>query len=501
MNNEQLTINNEQFGITESSGKLKSLFVPSSHCSLLIAHCSLFFFPLLALLAATLPVFAQDDLEAARLNTLKYGTETEIATLIQTLKSENADYLDNEIIKLVENTRNKRILGGAFAFFAEREKNGLETRAMRAIEERDDEENDTVLAAIDYLGRIKAAPAAPVFKTLIESGERRYMNAAFRALGQVSGNDRDETAEYLVDFYENRDAGSENQRDIIAAIGAAGSPMAVPFLAGLAGDNETRPVLRIAALDAIEKIGDAAGLDAVLACVSSKDPNIRAAAITALGPFSGAKVDEAILDAFRDSFYKTRIAAAQASRRRKLAEAVPYLKFRAERDDIPLVKDEAIRALGAISGAGAPGNADALGILEELFTSRKNSDRVRIAAGEMIMQNAPDRLLDAFIKELDEAKQKNQTNLYNGFLKILGNTKCSGLETIAKRLMQDKGATEKAIGLDIAANNSLVSLSQEIKTIAQEKNEGLSGKAKRTLEKLGISNSMSNEQGAVSSEQ
>jgi HEAT repeat protein len=455
--------------------------VPSSHCSLLTAHCSLLLFFLLFALFSTLSLFAQDDLEATRLNTLKYGTETEIAALIQTLKTESADYLDNEIIKLVENTRNNKILGGAFTFFADREKSGLETRALRAIEERDDEENETVHAAIDYLGKIKAASAAPVFKTLLESGERRFMNAAFRALGQVSGSNNDETAEYLIDFYENRDAGSENQREIIAAVGAAGSPKAVSFLAGLAGDNETRPVLRMAALEAIAKIGDPSGLDATLACVSSKDPNIRAAAVTALGPFSGANVDAAILDAFRDSFYKTRIAAAQASRQRKLADAVPYLKFRAERDDIPTVREEAIRALGAIA------NGDANNILEELFTTRKNSDRVRITAGEMLMQNAPDRFLDVFIKELDEAKQKNQISLYNGFLKTLSVTKCSGLETIARRLMQDRGATEKAVALDMAANNGLTSLAQEIKAVAAEKNEGLSGKAKRTLEKLGIS--------------
>jgi HEAT repeat protein len=484
MSNEQLTMSNEQFKTPKSFlSVLRYLtcYLLSVICYLLPATCYL------------LPVYAQDDLEATRLNTLKYGTETEIAALIQTLKTESADYLDNEIIKLVENTRNNKILGGAFVFFAEGEKNGLEARAMRAIEERDDEENDTVLAAIDYLGRIKAVSAAPVFKALLESGERRFMNAAFRALGQVSVNNKDETAEYLVDYYENRDATGENQRDIIAAIGAAGSPKAVPFLAGLAGDNETRPVLRMAALDAIAKIGDPEGLDAVLACVSSKDPNIRSTAVTALGPFSGANVDAAIFDAFRDSFYKTRIAAAQASRQRKLPEAVPYLKFRAERDDIPAVREEAIRALGAIAsanalgGAGAPGNSDANNILEELFTSRKNSDRVRITAAEMIMQNAPDRYLDTFIKELDEAKQKNLTNLYNGLLKILGGTKCSGLETITRRLMQDRGVSEKAIALDMAANNNLTSLAPEIRTVAQEKNEGLSGKAKRTLEKLGVS--------------
>jgi len=465
-----------------------SYFAPSRLCE---SKITFFLFSLFFFLSSF--VNGQDNLEQSRLNTLKYGTETEIATLVQTLKTEGADYLDDEIVKLVENTRNNKILGGAFAFFAEREKSGLETRAMRAIEERDDEESETVHAAIDYLGRIKASAAAPVFKELLESGEKRFMNAAFRALGAVGGNDgvsfADETAEYLIDYYENRDAGSENQRDIIAAIGASGSAKAVPFLAGLAGDNETRPVLRIAALEAIAKIGDTAGMEAALACVSSKDPNIRAAAVTALGPFSGKDVDDAILDAFRDSFYKTRIAAAQASRRRKLAAAVPYLKFRAERDDVPLVKEEAIRALGAIAeggGAGGTASAEASGILEELFVSRKNSDRVRITAGETLMRNEPGRLLDTFTKELDEAKQKNQTALYNGFLKIISETKCPGLETLTRRLMTDRGVIEKSVAMDMAANNGLTSLAEDIKTIAAEKNEALSRKAKRTLEKLGL---------------
>jgi len=448
-------------------------------------NCTLAFFTFhFSLFFLLLPsfVFAQNDLEQIRVNTLKYGTETEIASLIQSLRTEGVDYLDNEIVALVDNTRNRNIVGGAFAFFGEREKKGLETRALRAINERDDEENETVFAAIDYLGRIKAGEAAPVLRELLENGEKRFMNAAFRSLGQVSGRDADETAEYLVDYYENRETGDENHREMIVAMGATGSAKAVPFLADIVTDNDARPVLRMAALESIAKIGDPAGLDAVITCISARDPNIRATAVAALGPFSGKAVDDAILDAFRDSFYKTRIAAAQASRQRKLADAVPYLKFRAERDEVPLVREEAIRALGAIA------NGEAISTLEGLFTERKNSDRVRIAAGEMIMQNQPERFLDTFVIELDEAKKRNQTVLYNGFLKIIGGTKCSGLETITRRLMQNSGVTERSFALDMAANNGLTSLADDIRTVTKDKNESLASKARRTLDKLGIGN-------------
>jgi hypothetical protein len=93
-------------------------------------------------------VYAQNT-EASRLAVIQYGTETEITALIQTLRTEGADYLDNELLALMETTRNQKILSGIFAFFGEREKSGLEDRAIRVIDERDAAANETVLLAVD----------------------------------------------------------------------------------------------------------------------------------------------------------------------------------------------------------------------------------------------------------------------------------------------------------------------------------------------------------------
>ena len=472
-----MRINNFTFNSVKSQNKPRAI---GSGGPINVRGLLLFFiFPLFSL-------YAQDDsgaAEAVRFNTVKYGTETEIATLIQTLKSEGADYLDDEIIALVENTNNPRILSGAFSFFGEREKGGLESRAIRAMEEQDNERNETILAAIDYLGRVKAANALPVLRTMIENGEKRFVNTAIRAYGRISGSEggnAQDAAEYLIGYFENNNPDDESRREVVTALGAAGSASAVEFLVGIASNSEERVAMRIAALEAIARIGDPGGLEAVLDCVSASDPNIRSVAVTSLGPFSGKEVDDAILDAFRDSFYRTRIAAAQASRQRKLAAAVPYLKFRAERDEVPAVREDSIRALGAIA------DNESLNVLESLFTGRKNSDRVRIAAGEMIMQIDSGKYLDRFVMELDEARQKNQTALYNGFLKIIGGTKGPNMEAITRRLMQDRGVVERSYALDMAANNQLKSLADEIKLLAGDRNEHLAAKAGRTLEKLSL---------------
>jgi HEAT repeat protein len=531
--------------------------------------------------------------DAKRLDTIRYGTETEIAALIQTLKTENAENLDDELVLVAKNTRNRNILSGVFSFFGDRGKEGLEARALQAIEDRNDEANETVLAALDYLGKVKSAHAVPHIKELLDAEERPFINACIKALGLIGGNmpagvpsagsdaaegepppgktaeagpppgtktepspdktaeaeqpsegaaetgpppeetaegesggetetgetEADETelaeapesespdngaeppsseppppgpaprtiqesaaavAEYLINFYNERTPGDENRREIITALGDVKSPAGIPLLREIAENSAERSALRVAALNSLAKIGDSRGLDAVLLSVDSADPNVRSAAVAALGPFSGADVDNAILEAFRDSYYRTRMAAAQAARDRRFAKAVPYLCYRAERDDVPAVKDEAIKALGAI------GDSASLEFLATLFGERKNSDRARILAAEMLLQNNADAYAAKVITELDEAKQKNQTALYNGFLRVLGAAKSPVLEDLCKRFFASGGVVEKSYALDMTLNNSFRSLAEQVKALNDEKNGSLSRKSRAVAEKLGL---------------
>jgi len=435
----------------------------------------------------TLPVFAQQDAEASRRDTLRFGTDTEITVLINSLRTEKNDYLDNELIELALNSRNQSILTGVFAFFGEREKSGLEQRAIKAITERENETNETVLSSIDYLGRIKSEEAVPVIREVLDTEEKRFLITGFRAIARASSGNKelsDDTADFLIDYYTYREPNNDNKSSIIAAIGETGSALGVPLLIDIVTNIDERVPLRIAALGALSKIGDEKGLEAILGCIGTNDPNVRTAAVGALGPFSGEAVDKAILDAFRDSYFRTRIAAAQASRDRKLEASVPFLKYRAERDDVPNVKDEAIRALGAIA------NEEAIEVIKALFYDKKNSDRVRILSSDILMKNAASENFSRLIIELDDAKTKNQTALYNGLLKTLGESIITNenpdAENLAIRLMKSGTPVEKMYGLDIAANNNLVRLKDEIITLTKEKNESIKRRAVRTAEKLGI---------------
>ena len=432
-----------------------------------------------------LPVPPPVPVNVRQMNILQYGTETEIAALIQTLRNEKDPSLDDALMELAETSKNKTIISGILVFFGEREKKGLEDRAMRVIRERDFEANETVLAAVDYLGRVNAAPAIDTLRELIISAEVRFLNNAIRAMGRAGRGDPeagDKAAQFLLDQFTNEIHTSDNQREIVVAIGETGSSQGVVFLSNMVKNNDERPVLRMAALDALGKIADPAGLDAVIEAVTADDPNVRSSAIAALGPFSGEAADRAILEGFRDSYYRTRIGAAQAAGKRGMETAVPYLRFRAENDEVAVVKDEAIKALGAIW------NDEARIVLESLFFDRKIADRVRILAGEMLLLNDAPFYTGRAIAELDDSKTRNQTALYNGILRILGPGVAVDLESLARRFLVSGTIVEKSYALDMAVNNNFLSLEAEIRSCLDERRNGagLARKAQTTLEKLGL---------------
>ncbi|MDR0558500.1 MAG: HEAT repeat domain-containing protein [Treponema sp.] len=421
-----------------------------------------------------------------RLDVIRYGTETEIAALIENLKKDPSyadDRLDEELARVAQTTQNRKIIAGALSFFGGRQKGDLEEKAIAIIENRADEPQDVIVAAIEYCGKMKPPKAASVLKEVVDDGASDILGPAIRALGNVASDSggaggADEIAEFLIDLYTNRDPGAGNNGTLLNALGETKSRKAVPFLVDIVNDSGQSSSLRIAALEALSKIGDDAGLDAILGALSTSEPTVRTAAVAALGPFSGQRVDEAIMENFRDPVFRTRAAAAKSAGERKLSAAIPYLKHRAEKDEARIVREESIRALGAI------GNGEAVGALDALFSGARIPDYARILAAEMLLNNNADAYVQQVIEALDEAQKKHTTTLYNGFLRILSKAKSGKLESLARRFFASGSAVEKSAALDMTQNNRFTSLTEEVRILANQKNSALAAKAQRVLETL-----------------
>jgi HEAT repeat protein len=418
-----------------------------------------------------------DDL---RKQTIQYGTDSEIVDLIRSLSAENTDYLDNDLITMVQGTKNGKILSSVFTFFSQRKKTGLEERALLALQKRDEEASETVEGAIKYLGVMKDPKAMESLKAIIDQNEKNFVGLAIEALGLVGGGaDGEANSEYLIEKYKTFDDTDENRRIIIQALGELKSKKSVPFLSDLATNNDERTVRRMSALEALAKIGDSGGESAVISALSTSDPNVRASAVGSLGPFNSPEAEKAILEAFRDSFYKTRIGAAKAAAEKKMVSAVPYLRYRAQRDEVAAVQVEAVRSLGAIA------DSTAKTALETLFNDKGTDDRLKIIVCEMLVKVDPNAYVKKVIGAFDSAKANKNTALSTGLSKVLSTVVSPKMEDLALRFLTSSDFIEKLYGLQIIKNNHFTSLVEKVKNIKDEKNPSLNRKITETLDALG----------------
>jgi hypothetical protein len=86
---------------------------------------------------------------------------------------------------------------------------------------------------------------------------------------------------------------------------------------------------------------------------------------------------------------------------------------------------------------------------------------------------------------LDEAKKKNQTALYNGFLRVIGGAKTDAVRDLTGRFFASGGVLEKSYALDMTAANNFLVFADQVRALTDERNGSLARKARTTLEKLG----------------
>ncbi|MCX7655437.1 MAG: HEAT repeat domain-containing protein [Treponemataceae bacterium] len=421
------------------------------------------------------------QIEQKRRDTILYGTEEEIAALIPILQKEGVTYLDNELIRIGETTKNVKIQTALFSFFSDANKKGLEKKALEIIDNFYDEKKETVIQALTYLGVRKEQKALEGIKKIVDAEESNLVGPAIQALGSIGSESEQKEAlgRYLREYYETKASEKEEiKNQIVRALGVLKDKSSASFISDIAKNNDERPARRIQALEALQALKEQETLSAILEALRSSDPNVRAAAVGALGPFSGRDVDQAILDAFRDSFYKTRMGAARAAGDRKLIAAIPFLRFRIENDGVAAVKEASIKALGAIE------SPEAQEVLSQICFTKKYSDPLRIGAAEELIRIDPDRYAEPLIKALEEARKEKQKNLFNGFARVLGTAKTQVIKSLARQFLTSSDVIEKSYGLQMVANNRFTDLADAVRSLTDEKNGALALRARDTLKKL-----------------
>ncbi len=445
-------------------------------------------------------LYAQNDQQSLiekQKEIIRYGTEVEIANLITSLEKQQNIELDEdllqELISVEKKSKNKNVLSSIFNFMGKLKKSGLEQRALMIIQEYYDEQQEVILGALTYLEKVPyTAAIEPLNKILQESDDKTILLSTVNTIGSIGAlldlNEKEKLSQYLLTYYKEKDPSEDIKNAIIKSLGNLGALETIDFLIDIVIDENIKSVPRMRALESLAKLVKISEdsyqkkkvEDAFIIALQSKDSNVRATAIGCLGSFSDEQTEQAILDAFRDSFYKTRIGAAKAAEERKLTKAIPYLRFRAQYDEVLAVKEASIHALGVIA------TEEAQSVLLELFSTKKNPDTVRILSAEQLVSINASQYVPQIILALEEAQKNKQKNLYNGLARILSTAQTEKVHDLAVRFLQSNDPVEKLYGLQMVENNKFTDLVEQVRSLTDEKQGTITTRAKSTLTKLGF---------------
>lgn len=363
----------------------------------------------------------------------KRGDASVVTPLLARLSDDKAD-VRRETVEQLEALGDRRALIPLVAAFSD---NHPEVRkaAVRAVGRfgdvsvvpalarllRDPSE-DVRSAAVGALGAIGSPLALGALSDLLSSGSDPVRNKVAYALGQIArapnaGKDGEEALDRLVTALATpslRNAAAEALR----VAGRAATPALLRHLSGKLGGDPTTVVTLLAhsgdpratqaltaelerrrvatplVLEALGATGDPDALVPVLGVLTSKDPQLRLAAMNALRPLLGSdgRASDILAARLADPELEVRVLAAEYLGLVRAKSAVPALVTLAAGDAPPRLRHAAIDALGEI---GAPtASATLLGLIE------RGPQKLRAAAALALAASADRAALPALTKLL-----------------------------------------------------------------------------------------------------
>jgi HEAT repeat protein len=203
------------------------------------------------------------------------------------------------------------------------------------------------------------------------------------------------------------------------------------------------------------------------------DPNVRTAAIEALGAFAGASVasgEEArgeLVQALRDSYPKARIAACKAAAAGNVTEALPFLKYKAQSDPERAVKIEACRSL-AIIGIAATGIDSPFPFLRERLEDNKESPEIRSLCFGLLARYDPSGSLPVLAARLLAEAAEKDRSFYTTLAREIANAdKAPGIGKLARVLLSDKEYLIRIAGIEWIRKNKATDLKADLESLAK----------------------------------
>ncbi len=403
-----------------------------------------------------------DSLKEDRIETIKYGIDSEIINLISDLKEEKNTDFNPELLKLLETSSNNKLKETIISFFADEKDDSAVKYAFDEIKNNYSLSNEAISKYIDYISDYQTPEITKYLLTLINHDDNTVSYAAIDALGK-SGDSS--CGKELLDMLNDPETDDNKKIHIIGALGKLKYSDAVDSISKfLEKDYTDNRSLKWKACAALGEIGDEKSLPVIKKLFSDKDPYLRRYAVEALGNFPKNKIEDTVIQGLRDSSWRVRVSAASSLGKLKSKKAVPMLIYKANKDpDVKNVRNAAIKALAEI------GTKEADDFLHELVLDDKTNPVNRSTAVSALVKHDLDGSLDTFDKLFDKEWDKSSSYILDYTCKLLSQQKDSKLKKFYERMMTyNKTANIKIYALRGIKLNKMTSLKDKVSKLAED---------------------------------
>ncbi|OHD22091.1 MAG: hypothetical protein A2Y38_12610 [Spirochaetes bacterium GWB1_59_5] len=433
-----------------------------------------------ALICLALTVVGADEPlpveDTKRLDTIHYGIETQVIELLATLRTEKNVEYKAEILKAFDVSTSPKLKAAILDFFGAMDIPDAENRSADLITKRDSQSDTLVAAAFTYLITIKSKAALAEAVTILDEDEKRYVQAAIKAIG-AAGSDAE--AEALRKAYEADGVEPAVKEAIVLALGTMKSGSSYELLASIASNEETGKTLRMYSCSALGALGDERAIPVLTEASVASDPNVRAYAIAALGNFSTKDARAAVREGLRDGHVLPRIAAAKAAGMARDVDSIPFLEYKVSYDPEQAVRVSSITALSEIGGAQVDD------FLVSFLLETKNSTQYRSAAlGAIVAKGSEEARAKAF-KAFALAQGEKDRAVFTSFARATTAIDDKNVTPFAELMLGDKDFSMRLGALAWAERNKAKELESVIKVLSEtDSNDAVKKRAAQALGRL-----------------
>lgn len=409
---------------------------------------------------------AVESLNKQRREVLLYGIDSEVQDVISAIRSQKDTAFNKELDTLLRENENPDINRAVLDFFGEMEIDISEDRALEFLRNHMDDydySTNLLLSAISYLGRISSKESGPVFYDLLDDSNPSIAGAALRGIGKLEDSSR---ADEILTLLQDTQGDSEFEdlaASAILVLGELGYGEAQADLEAILDDEDAPMTHRQYAAVSLGHFGEPEGFDLLKSMfVNSGNSQLRSYVLKGISFYENDEVEDLLMTALRDSFWKIRAAAAEGLGERKSRKAVNILQYKVRKDPVRQVRYASLEALAELE------DGDADGFILEQFEGARVAFDIRLKALNLMMEHRIAGSLDSLETVLRPKWSKDKDNELGPFCKVLSTTEWDGLKPFYAEMLNHNDFVIRIYGVRAVKLNRIASLKGALEALDVE---------------------------------